>query len=377
MPRKSSGRVSLINADQKMAETAIDAGADVAVAEPADTGGPPSTAVIEEQGRERAAACKLMREMAEDLNFPTACTAGALVRAPPACLPTCGNAPPRVRARPADGYRQVIYHAYRTRREARTGGGGRDSSGEHTLDIPWWCVESSACILIAAKVKEVPRKVRDIVNVAYQRVHPARPPLQVGAAYWGLRDAIVACEQDLLRSQGFAVLPPLPFNYLLNYLKALGATPLLSQTAFCVLDSSCDLPLCMYFSPRILLHPHLHAHRHVHIPTHTHAHAHTHMRTRAHGQVLCATRDCSGEHPAVGRASQRRPTRAPGSRCCPTRLAPGAFCAHVIGAYSHCAHTYAHTHTHTCMHVCIHIHTCGTRWLECLPESWAAWCRCS
>ena len=93
MPRKSSGRVSL-NADEKMAETAIDAGADVAVAEPADTGGPPSTAVIEEQGRERAAACKLMREMAEDLNFPTACTAGALVRAPPACLPTCGNAPP-------------------------------------------------------------------------------------------------------------------------------------------------------------------------------------------------------------------------------------------------------------------------------------------
>ena len=168
----------------------------------------------------------------------------------------------------------MIYHAYRTRREARTGGGGRDSSGEHTLDLPWWCVESSACILIAAKVKEVPRKVRDIVNVAYQRVHPARPPLQVGAAYWGLRDALVACEQDLLRSQGFAVLPPLPFNYLLNYLKALGATPLLSQTAFCVLDSSCDLPLCMYFSPRILLHPHLRAHRHVHIP------ARTHIRTR-------------------------------------------------------------------------------------------------
>ena len=74
-----------------MAETVIDACADVAVAEPADTGGPPSTAVIEEQGRERAAACKLMREMAEDLDFPTACTAGALVR-PTRALPAHGNA---------------------------------------------------------------------------------------------------------------------------------------------------------------------------------------------------------------------------------------------------------------------------------------------
>ena len=101
-----------------------------------------------------------MREMAADLEMPTACSSAAL----------------------------VIYHAYRSRREAVVASSAK-------VQVAWWTVESSACILVSAKVNEVPRKVRDIVNVAHQRVSPHTEPLEVGAAFWDLRDALVHCEQ--------------------------------------------------------------------------------------------------------------------------------------------------------------------------------------
>ena len=36
------------------------------------------------------------------------------------------------------------------------------------VEAAWWTLEASACILLSAKVNEVPRKVRDVVNVAHQ-----------------------------------------------------------------------------------------------------------------------------------------------------------------------------------------------------------------
>ena len=58
----------------------------------------------------------------------------------------------------------VIYHPYRSRKEGSTG----PTNSSSKVGVEWWTVEASACILVAAKVNEVPRKVRDIVNVAYQ-----------------------------------------------------------------------------------------------------------------------------------------------------------------------------------------------------------------
>lgn len=156
-----------------------------------------------------------MRAMAGDLELPTACGSAAL----------------------------VIYHAYRSRRPAGS------PPPKCKVEMDWWRIEASACILVAAKVNEVPRKVRDVVNVAHQRTWPRTEPLEVGATFWDIRDAVVASEQDVLRALGFSIQPPLPFNYLLNYLKALDATAMLSATSFSILNESFDLPLCIYFEP--------------------------------------------------------------------------------------------------------------------------------
>ncbi len=63
--------------------------------------------------------------------------------------------------------------------------------------IEWTKVEAGACVLVATKANEVQRKVRDVVNVVYQRARPNASPLDVGSAFWDLRDAIVASEQDV------------------------------------------------------------------------------------------------------------------------------------------------------------------------------------
>jgi hypothetical protein len=154
-----------------------------------------------------------MRAMAGDLAMPAACSSAAL----------------------------VIYHAYLSRRPA----GAAPSTCK--VEMEWWRIEASACILVSAKVNEVPRKVRDVVNVAHQRTWPDSKPLEVGAKFWDIRDAVVAGEQEVLRALGFSIQPPLPFNFLLNYLKALDATPMLSAASFSILNESFDLPLCKSF----------------------------------------------------------------------------------------------------------------------------------
>jgi hypothetical protein len=80
-----------------------------------------------------------------------------------------------------------ISHAHRQQKQENT-----PTLNSQKVQVEWWTVECSACILVAAKVNEVPRKVRDIVNVAHQRIYPGSEALQVGATFWELRHASIA-----------------------------------------------------------------------------------------------------------------------------------------------------------------------------------------
>jgi len=106
-----------------------------------------------------------------------------------------------------------------------------------------------------------------LLSLSLSHTHPPTHP------HTHNRDALVACEQDVLRTLGFCIQPPLPFNYLLNYLKALNATPMLSGAAFAILNEVSIL--------HILIHTHTHTH------THPHTHTHTHTNTHTHTQTLC------------------------------------------------------------------------------------------
>ena len=113
-------------------------------------------------------------------------------------------------------------------------------------------MECAAAVLLACKAGEVARKVRDVVNVAHLRGGASAQPIQVSAEFWDLRDAVVAAEQDILRSLGFGVRPELPFAYLLNYLRALAASPALSAVAHSLLVESFDVNLAARHAPHAI-----------------------------------------------------------------------------------------------------------------------------
>lgn len=58
-------------------------------------------------------------------------------------------------------------------------------------------------LYLAAKTRESPRQLRDVVNVGYRLMHPQKPPLSVGTLYEALRESVVQCELILLRHLQF------------------------------------------------------------------------------------------------------------------------------------------------------------------------------
>ena len=58
-------------------------------------------------------------------------------------------------------------------------------------------------LYLAAKTRESPRQLRDVVNVGFRLMHPRRPPLAVGKLYEALRESVVQCELILLRHLHF------------------------------------------------------------------------------------------------------------------------------------------------------------------------------
>lgn len=83
-----------------------------------------------------------------------------------------------------------------------------------------------ACTLIAGKVEECCRRVRDVVNVffhLFRRLGGQTPRLldYVSDEYYGWRDRVTSTEMHVLRQLGFHVQPRHPIGLLANYLNAL------------------------------------------------------------------------------------------------------------------------------------------------------------
>jgi hypothetical protein len=96
-----------------------------------------------------------------------------------------------------------------------------------------------ALVLIASKTTEELRKVRDVVNVTYRMLHPSpHPPIEIDQKYKSHKDNILNYEQIILRNIGFSLNFELPHKYMLNYLKSLGASQILIQTCWTILNDA-------------------------------------------------------------------------------------------------------------------------------------------
>ncbi|CAO3631010.1 unnamed protein product [Mucor fragilis] len=82
---------------------------------------------------------------------------------------------------------------------------------------------TTTCLQLACKATEVPRKVRDLVNVGYRYYHPTGTTLNVDENYFKMRSSLVTSELLLVRALGFDLEVELPFAYCLNVLRGLGS----------------------------------------------------------------------------------------------------------------------------------------------------------
>ncbi|GAA5806144.1 hypothetical protein HPULCUR_011674 [Helicostylum pulchrum] len=82
---------------------------------------------------------------------------------------------------------------------------------------------TTTCLQLACKATEVPRKVRDLVNVGYRYYHPNGTTLDVDESYFRMRASLVTSELLLVRALGFDLEVELPFAYCLNVLRGLGS----------------------------------------------------------------------------------------------------------------------------------------------------------
>ncbi|KAG2227032.1 hypothetical protein INT45_006439 [Circinella minor] len=82
---------------------------------------------------------------------------------------------------------------------------------------------TTTCLHLACKMTDVPRKVRDLVNVGYRYYHPKEGILQVDETYFKMRSSLVVGELLLVRALGYDLEVSLPFTYCLNVLRGMAS----------------------------------------------------------------------------------------------------------------------------------------------------------
>ncbi|KAI8332585.1 hypothetical protein BC941DRAFT_435970 [Chlamydoabsidia padenii] len=82
---------------------------------------------------------------------------------------------------------------------------------------------ATTCLFLACKATEVPRKVRDLVNVGYRYYHPDEEILQVDEMYFKMRSSLATSELLLVRALDCNLELELPFSFALNVLRNMGS----------------------------------------------------------------------------------------------------------------------------------------------------------
>lgn len=66
-----------------------------------------------------------------------------------------------------------------------------------------------ACVVLASKIEEAPRRVRDVLNAFHHleqlRRKQAPEPLLLDHAYMGLKNQVIKAERRVLKELGFCV----------------------------------------------------------------------------------------------------------------------------------------------------------------------------
>jgi hypothetical protein len=100
----------------------------------------------------------------------------------------------------------------------------------------------AACLFVASKVCEQPRRARDVVNATYRVVYGRL--LRDSRQYWSRKASLLAHEQRLLRALGFDLTIAHPHPLFYHFLHALDAPPPLARLAAALLNDSATSAQC-------------------------------------------------------------------------------------------------------------------------------------
>ena len=110
-------------------------------------------------------------------------------------------------------------------------------------------ISAQASLLLASKVEENVRRVRDIINVAHAVGDPSAPALAISQLYWNMKEVILRMEQAMLRSLSFSVSYTHPHFYLLHICRHLECSASLTSLAYYVLNDSQRTTLSLQYAP--------------------------------------------------------------------------------------------------------------------------------
>ena len=105
----------------------------------------------------------------------------------------------------------------------------------------------AACILLAAKTCEEPRRVRDVLNSS--QIIESGSFVRSSQEYWSRKERLVLAEQQLLRSLGYETASADPQVLLLNALHFFRAPRALYELCVALLNDSAGA--CAHVPPRI------------------------------------------------------------------------------------------------------------------------------
>eukprot|EP01112_Ceratiomyxa_fruticulosa_P016303 TRINITY_DN4902_c0_g2_i1.p1 TRINITY_DN4902_c0_g2~~TRINITY_DN4902_c0_g2_i1.p1 ORF type:complete len:448 (-),score=96.41 TRINITY_DN4902_c0_g2_i1:12-1355(-) len=112
-----------------------------------------------------------------------------------------------------------------------------------------------ACIFLASKVEEHPRKIRDAINVFHRMMlkrEGIENPLILDTSkslYWDLKNALIKTERFILKELGFLVYIEVPQRFISFYTKILNGPKELPQRAWPLVNDCLRTTVCIRFRP--------------------------------------------------------------------------------------------------------------------------------